>query len=239
VYWAKSGKDTLQQLIHPPQGVDQHFTDFLYTLGWPVRLDGHRGFKGSLTAALCPCAPYYADQGKQVIFHVPYLTKGSPSRTVEQFKEISQHDRVAVVWMEDTQHMAQIQHTLGGQVLVCLVVQPLPSAPGLYVIRLLHRKSRQSQHGTKASEERIAIGPLVDGMIVGRRTLGKLVRNTAISAHLFATRAHNVYTSPHVFPYRHELCRYALRQQIIQDITVQYHKPSKSLSEFYTQLFSN
>lgn len=51
------------------------YEQFIWTLGWPIALETHAGFKGNLNMSFCDVAPYYADLYSEVIFHAPILFK--------------------------------------------------------------------------------------------------------------------------------------------------------------------
>ena len=77
VLFVVSGKDKLEKTLvtNFTKTVTQDFLDFTYSLGWPVDLKTHAGFKGGLSHSICPTAPYYSDLFTEVIFYVPCLLK--------------------------------------------------------------------------------------------------------------------------------------------------------------------
>ncbi|KAI8996097.1 hypothetical protein BC832DRAFT_567895 [Gaertneriomyces semiglobifer] len=74
VLFCRSDRDTSHDMLRR-RSVSQDFVEFLHSLGWPVALETHPGFKGNLESTNCETAPYYADRYTEVIFHSPYLLK--------------------------------------------------------------------------------------------------------------------------------------------------------------------
>ncbi|CAG8478444.1 10073_t:CDS:10 [Diversispora eburnea] len=196
VYFVKSGMEEYESIINPPS-ISEDFEKFLNSLGWPVLLESHPGFKAKLNSKI--------------------------------------YDLVCIIWIEDIVSMQSIPSKIGQSAFVYIFVHPLQSATGLYWIRIItpivtyqaSGKGRVSwcADTTKLAENPLAFGPLVDGMIVSRHTLGSLVRNTAISAH--ETCKNFTETQSKSF---------ALRRQFIDEIYHRY-KTSMSVSDFYTEIF--
>ena len=51
------------------------FEHFLWSLGWAVNIETHKGYKGNLTTNLCEIAPYYSDLFCEVIFITPQICR--------------------------------------------------------------------------------------------------------------------------------------------------------------------
>ncbi|CAG8677236.1 20125_t:CDS:10 [Dentiscutata erythropus] len=210
VYYIQSEADDFDHIINPPS-ISEDFERFLNSLGWPVSLDTHSGYKAKLDSSICKVAPYFADRSVEVIFNVPYLIKtpstDSSSNSLSNFfKNIFADDLVCIVWIDDVLSMHSAPSKIGQPAFVYIFVHPLQNATGLYWIRIItpavpyssstgigsglnnEKKAGKARvnwntDASKLNENHLTFGPLVDGMIVSRHTIGSLVRNTAISAH--------------------------------------------------------
>ncbi|KAL2914620.1 hypothetical protein HK105_205758 [Polyrhizophydium stewartii] len=337
VYYCKSGNSPIEQIM-VPDSVDGCFEEFLWSLGWPVDIKTHAGFKGNLTPNICETAPYYANGILEVVFHCPYLLRVSTSASATIFKrkqsqldidaksqppaspmtpntaalgvalggafgasisaspkmqvlmlihqgsqrsnisvsrqtlqtsannegtaqhpgsrprlhtvgsadnifhkggsshfsesqeaedsagqllsedfhlkarartrshtvgltpksvhsqfmavcqQVSQSDIVHIVWIEDYDNIPTLMKTLSHSAMVFIFVNPLPLTEGLFWIRITV--------ATGVTDEVLNFGPLADGMIVSRHTLGMLCRSTALSAYRFCRYSKNVYKRP-------------------------------------------
>nr|CAG8510797.1 3940_t:CDS:10 [Entrophospora candida] len=252
IYYAKSGVESYEILINPPR-ISEDFERFLNSLGWPVLIESHPGYKAKLDPAHCKTAPYFADRCVEVIFSVPYLislpnSNSSLESLIKIFKNIASEDLVSIVWLEDITSIHKIPSIIGQSVFVYIFIYPLQNATGLYWIRILMPvMSYQGTSGninflgggrslkgrvswgadtTKLAENPLSFGPLVDGMIVSRHTLGTLVRNTTISAY----EAIRSFTETNSKPYN-------VRRNFIDDMSHRY-KSNMSISEFYTEIFT-
>ncbi|EDQ91053.1 uncharacterized protein MONBRDRAFT_36389 [Monosiga brevicollis MX1] len=161
------------------------FLQFAEQLGWGVSVESHQGYLGKLDPSeFSGCrAHYYATATREVLFHVaPLLLPPSlPSIAVHQtwdpetrkqlYTKLWRHlgnDAVHIVWSEaDTLYNTDLLPTRFGE--VTIVVYPLSN--GLFRIQLLF-KSQMAR----------LVGPLTDGAVVDGRSLGHLVRATAINA---------------------------------------------------------
>ncbi|KAH6594850.1 hypothetical protein BASA50_006324 [Batrachochytrium salamandrivorans] len=76
VLYCHSGSVSSEQIIFP-ESINDSFGEFLWSLGWPIDIKLHTGFKGSLTPNICDTAPYYANGNLEAIFHCPYLYRTS------------------------------------------------------------------------------------------------------------------------------------------------------------------
>ncbi|KAG9297725.1 hypothetical protein G9A89_011240 [Geosiphon pyriformis] len=241
VFYARTGEEPYEHIINP-ESVNEDFEKFLNSLGWPVAIEAHQGFKGKLTPSVCRTAPYFADRNVELIFNVPYLIQKSPGNSAEItspiFRRISADDNVCIVWIQEIKGIPTILQKIKSA-MVYIFVHPLQNATGLYWIRIIilgpqqnninEKKSTKikSTWGTvfKLTENPLHIGPLVDGMIVSRHALGMLVRNTTISAH----HACRECIESHIRPY-------AARRNFIDEMHGRY-KTSMDISEFYSDIF--
>ncbi|RIA84468.1 hypothetical protein C1645_832213 [Glomus cerebriforme] len=242
VYYVRSGAEEYNHIINPPT-ISEDFEKFLNSLGWPVSINTHSGFKAKLSPVFCKTAPYFADRTVEVIFNVPYLIHApsldSPIESLSSIiKNITVDDLVCIAWIEDIASMHNIPQKIGQSIFIYIFVHPLQST-GLYWIKIVipiityqgitgglgEKKGGKgrvswSADTAKLAENPLSFGPLVDGMIVSRHTLGLLVRNTTISAH-------EVYKN---LTETHNNRSYAMRRQFIEEMHHRY-KSSLSISE--------
>ncbi|KAI8599710.1 hypothetical protein EDD21DRAFT_416527 [Dissophora ornata] len=239
VYFAQSGDIGYDELIHgSPGGVSKDFSRFLDCLGWPIQVETHTGYLGNLNKELCQTTPYFADRNCEVIFHVPYLIRPSSSemsmmqdhRVVDRFRSVNAQDQVAIVWIEDRERMVNVLPLIDQNVMIFILIHPLEgdSAGGLFWIRILIQGAHTTAGSVRLAANPLMIGPLADGMLVSRHSLGSLVRNTAISADKACRMMTDSYTEPS-----------AVRARYIQEI-LQMHQPDEpeSISEFYRSMFA-
>ncbi|KAF9432411.1 hypothetical protein BGZ76_010844 [Entomortierella beljakovae] len=239
VYFAQSGDVTYDELIHGSQdGISKDFSRFLDCLGWPIQIESHPGFLGQLNKDICHTTPYFADRNTEVIFHVPYLMQSSDSnvtpmqdhRLMDQFRSVTMHDQVAIVWVEHRERMLNLLPLIDQNIMVFILIHPLEgdSAGGLFWIRILIQGTHTTAGSVRLSANPLMIGPLADGMLVSRHSLGSLVRNTAKSADKACRLMTDSYTEPST-----------VRARYIQEI-LQMHQPEEpeSISDFYRAMFT-
>ena len=120
--------------------VSDDFKGFLRSLGWPVELASHAGFKGPLLEDLCPSAPYYSDFENEVVFVVPYLFRGdkADSPTDAMFPRLAAvtDPFVQIVWLEDLNDLATFPVKSFPEEVIFLFVHPFPLSPGLYFVKV-------------------------------------------------------------------------------------------------------
>jgi hypothetical protein len=117
-------------------------------------------------------------------------------------------DSVCVLWIEDLQEMLTLPSKLQTQAIVFICIYPLAerSSDGLYRIRIIVANNNSSggamspapsspPHSATLPNNTDAgyqFGPLLDGMVISRESVGQLVRETIISACLFVQeKLHN------------------------------------------------
>ncbi|KAJ3171866.1 Ral GTPase-activating protein subunit alpha-1 [Irineochytrium annulatum] len=285
VIFCRSAEDGTDDIL-TRRTISQDFDQFLTTLGWPVNIATHEGFRGSLTNSICETAPYYASTTIEVIFHSPYhihlpsdgILPSSDSRNIAYlskrrmtgagissfvmgstnfadseplhensattqtstannssnhlaaplvrsdhditssagansasepsvasstapqnvtarslFTWLTSEDLISIVWVEDISKLRhlikRISALLVPSVVIFLIVHPFPLTPGLYRVRILTA-------GGVAMDDPMALGPLTDGVVVSRHTLGLLVRLTAVRAHVHAKAQRGSYRKP-------------------------------------------
>lgn len=154
----KSSKDS-------DNNVSQSYMDFVKSLG---------SFEADASD------PFYVDGAVNVNFT---LTKSDVVRDAS----------VAVIWAEDAENVSTLPQKLpvDSSAFVYLTIAPLAVGNGskghFYQVRILLSKTAPAESEAFAKYSNI-FGPIVDGMIVDRHCLGRLVRETAISAHQFILR---------------------------------------------------
>ncbi|KAI9093828.1 hypothetical protein DFS34DRAFT_665968 [Phlyctochytrium arcticum] len=135
------------------------------------------------------------------------------------FSHIANEDLVHIIWIEDLHKFNSIPGKLGRYAAqLSIFVHPLPHTPGLYFIRILGNPQMM--------DDQMNIGPLVDGMIVSRHSLGLLVRTTAISAHKHCRTLKGTSRRPTM-----------TRRSHIEDVCNK-HKMSLSIGRFYADIFT-
>ncbi|KAM3589848.1 hypothetical protein VKS41_000701 [Umbelopsis sp. WA50703] len=241
-YFAQSGNVTESELVEQPAVMNEDYLRFLYTLGWPVKLSEHNGYRGKLDPAVCDVIPYFADRMVEVIFHSPYflhtpnqddLTWGSISRVNKLHQQITLDDHVCIIWIEDMTNWESLVQRIKGinapnaKSMVYIFINPLPGAvDGLYWIRIMIPSAGNHPAASqRLKDNALIVGPLVDGMIVSRHALGAMVRNTAISAHQACRVVTDSFTRP-----------YVIRKHFIEELAHR-HSAKMSLSKFYSDLF--
>lgn len=185
VFFVRSGQQNLTEILMERR-VSEDFRQLIDALGWPVS-NGSHGFL-HLASELGTSLPYYCDADVEVVYHVaPFLRRPSDTnadggeRLVEAIGSLVAGNRVAIVWLEDSQELLSLPGKFGcPETVVWLCVIPLTGAgaDGLYRIRIMVTAA-------PGSTAAFTFGPLLDGMVLRREALGPLLRATAISASLF------------------------------------------------------
>lgn len=62
------------------------FEAFIWSIGFPVHLEQHLGYKANLNSSVCDAAPYFSDLSTEIIFNVIHLIKG-----VRTISRVSSH----------------------------------------------------------------------------------------------------------------------------------------------------
>lgn len=75
VLYCRSGEDRLEDLISGRESGSKEFQSFIWNLGWPVDLQNHVGYKGSLSNQAYSVIPYYANLTSEFVFKCPILMK--------------------------------------------------------------------------------------------------------------------------------------------------------------------
>ncbi|EGF76898.1 hypothetical protein BATDEDRAFT_92176 [Batrachochytrium dendrobatidis JAM81] len=90
VMYCQAGNVSLETILYPDH-LPESFDEFLWSLGWPVDIKSHTGFKGNLTANICETAPYYANGNVEAVFHCPYLVRTSGNTGTTLFRRKPTH----------------------------------------------------------------------------------------------------------------------------------------------------
>mmetsp|Transcript_2685 Transcript_2685/g.9507 ORF Transcript_2685/g.9507 Transcript_2685/m.9507 type:complete len:1308 (+) Transcript_2685:68-3991(+) len=188
------------------------YQEMVTSLGWGVNVGKHNGFLGTLDrniqAGQVNTAPYWANHGTEVLFHVATLMPNNMSGSDKRRQVTNVY--AMVIWAETMEEFTpqmiwkKVRHNV-----VLIVISPMPN--GLYHVKLFSKN------------ETSGIGPIVDGCVLSKYVLGHLVRDTAISAHRKET--HDTET-----PQQH-------REQCLQDIYDRF-KVDCNLETFYSAQFT-
>ena len=161
LYFARSGRVAYDDLVEAVGGVSDEFEHFAESLGWPVDLSKHTGFRGKLTPDICEKSPYYADENFEVMFHVPYFIRRphedsvSSAAMIKRVRQVTESDKVCIVWIESMRDLVTMPRKIGGNASVIIFVHPLEQTPGLYLIRIGKHSSRKSIAASKIPEDRL------------------------------------------------------------------------------------
>ncbi|RKP12217.1 hypothetical protein BJ684DRAFT_21229 [Piptocephalis cylindrospora] len=232
VLYAQSARETsFPELLKPLEAPPAELTSFVESLGWMVQVGNHPGFTGMLDPSVCREAAYFSDQEVEVIYHTPALWNPcpSPETPVDRFTRITSRDRVCVLWVEeDAFSVPQLLQHMPSNFIICIILQPLRRTPDLFVVRIgISNAGVQGRNHLTAAlvEDRMSIGPLVDGMVISKHILGSVTRNTIISAHkTFLEVSQDEIVNPLI-----------LRRNAIQRLSLMY-QDQRSLETLYENL---
>eukprot|EP01094_Clydonella_sp_ATCC50884_P020502 TRINITY_DN4270_c0_g1_i1.p1 TRINITY_DN4270_c0_g1~~TRINITY_DN4270_c0_g1_i1.p1 ORF type:complete len:1309 (-),score=500.74 TRINITY_DN4270_c0_g1_i1:354-4280(-) len=215
VLYARQGQSDFTEFLGN-EGGTLDYQEFLSSLGWGINVATHNGYIAGLDRQLSTgnVAPYWASYSTETVFLATTLMPNVEKSPDHQMKKLLlQHTYVNVVWVENgTNYNPQGMWKLSPKCSVQIVIMPLRS--GLYHVRM-HVKTG----------DKVGLGPLLDGLILAKHTLGTLVRETSVSCHLLEKEAQEGSTS-----------QFELRQRSIEDIFLKF-KVNTSLGEFYSTLF--
>eukprot|EP01135_Chromosphaera_perkinsii_P003053 Nk52_evm35s233 gene=Nk52_evmTU35s233 len=211
VVYVSRGQEDECSILGNTRG-SRFYEDFLAGIGWEVDLNTHSGFMGGLDSKSTGSTTcYYATSTMQVIFHV---TTRMPS-SVDDEKQLKKkrhigNDRVQIVWTEHTRvYRPEIIKTRFNDAII--VISPLPNT--LYKIQVVKKP------------EVPVFGPLFDGMVVDKKSLAPLVRETAINANRAVMSLVEGYK------------RYYEQRQTYMDEIVTNHKSSSTFEDFVASIF--
>jgi len=172
------------------------FTQFVNGLGWPVKLNKHKGYLGGLDEVNLTTgddSPYYSDHGAELIFHDITSMISDPSDDVQLLKKRHVgNDIVQIVWSEHARDYNP--NTIVSQFNDAhIVVYPLRN--GLFRIQIFKKHKVPM------------FGPLLDGMVLNSRILSMLVRQSAINANRGVRATQSAFQPP-----------YSTRRRYLQDL---------------------
>jgi len=187
------------------------YQSFANGLGWLVSLKNHAGFLGGLAPSPNLNTYYFADRSFEVVFHEVTRLPTDPrdANQVEKKKHIG-NDIVNIIF---TEHKRDYRPTTVTSQFnfAHIVVYPLPT--GLFRIQVYRKDS-------------VALfGPLLDGMVIGKRVLSILVRQTAMIANRIVRYTQPGYERP--YPAR--------KTQIIK--IAESYKKEMDFKDFMSSLF--
>jgi hypothetical protein len=198
VLFIRSGGQPVHEILKD-ESVSKDFVNFVHSLGWPVDPRKQNTWNNYPTEALVRSFPYFANSMVELTFHVPSLLPISlQEKHRDDLHSLLAEDLVTVLWIEDLQDMLSLPSKLQTQSIIFICISPLPDedSVGLYRIRIMVTStatmpmSSPSSQATSAGQSSLGeavflFGPLLDGMIVQREAIGRLVQETVISACLF------------------------------------------------------
>lgn len=224
VYHVRSGKQsTFQILTDKDYSID--FTQFLNALGWPLDL-------GELV--------FWADMNYEIKYYLPQLIykdddKGGnhESHSVAQISpEIADKlgdSCITVFWIDQDQDnlVANVSQKLRSTALMFLCIQPLKAAAeerGLYRIRVLISNALPLNSDLNLNDT--LFSPLLDGVILERRHLAGLVRETIISCNRYCQN---------ILQAREK--SWMRRMRSMREITRKY-RDNQSISKLYNEILT-
>lgn len=213
VIYVAHGQEDQKEILKNASGSNL-YGEFVNGLGWKVDVQNHPGFLGGLDKNLSTGknAIYYSNASQEVIFHTVTLmpSNSSDDQQIEKKRHVG-NDFVHIVWSEHKREYKPT--TITSQFNDAhVIIYPLPS--GLFRIQIFRK------------EKVPYFGPLTDGMVVNKKILLLLVRQTAINATSRVRNLTKGYKKP--FP-----TRFSLIKEIIER-----YKTDKSFSEYFSNFYS-
>ncbi|ELP92922.1 tuberin, putative [Entamoeba invadens IP1] len=197
VYVQKGQTDQLDILKN--EGASDEYQEFAEGLGWTVDMKKHNGFIGGLDKVFCTTGEkirYYSDSSKEVVFHDVVLipTQADDEQQIVKKRHVG-NDYVHIIWNEDGEYSP---YTISSHFNSAhIVVNPL--GKGMYKIRIWRKPNVR------------LFGPLMDGMVITKKLLPSLVRETAVNANYCCSL--NMSPDDYLKPY---LRRSTLIKEIIE-----------------------
>lgn len=75
VLYHRSGSNTIDEIYERADSTSKSFDAFVWSLGWPIEMAKHLGFKGSIHEIDYEVAPYFANIAMEMIFKCPQLKR--------------------------------------------------------------------------------------------------------------------------------------------------------------------
>ncbi|KAJ3442917.1 hypothetical protein M0812_12669 [Anaeramoeba flamelloides] len=159
---------------------DENFDQFLREIGWIVDLSIHSGYKGKLDAQKTgQFTPYYANYSNEIIFQVSTLME---KLKPEDRMNIIHKNYVVIVWCKDQRHFSA-KSIEGGNNKVFIIIRP--HYTGLFKIEI------QDDYDLIRYS-----GPLMNGSLISRNLLGRLIRITAMNIHQEISMRKGTFVEP-------------------------------------------
>eukprot|EP00026_Physarum_polycephalum_P000240 Phypoly_transcript_00240.p1 GENE.Phypoly_transcript_00240~~Phypoly_transcript_00240.p1 ORF type:complete len:1865 (+),score=291.42 Phypoly_transcript_00240:55-5649(+) len=212
VVFVDKGQTTQKEILANSTG-SAEYTAFLQALGWEVELATHKGFMGGLDASNGPVTVYSASSTYEVAYHVITLmpTIANDDTQLHKKRHIG-NDNVHIVWSENPVDSYDSNTILSQFNDAHVIIYPQPN--GLFQVQIYKKTKVQF------------FGPLANGMLVSKKILPFLVRQTAINANKRVRERTAGYNKP-----------YSVRQTRIQEIAGTCQKNSKAFEEFFATLY--
>jgi hypothetical protein len=171
VIYVANGQESSSE-IYKNNKASNLFNEFVEALGWQVNLTTHLGYTGGIEPSntLGDYAPYYSNATTEVIFHVTTQMTSKVEDLQNMFKKrLLGNDYVHIVWSEHDRNYRP--WTIPSpQIHYQIVIYPIRNS-GLYRIQMFSKPDMPQ------------VGPLTNGVVVDKFTLGPLVRLTAMNAN--------------------------------------------------------
>jgi len=190
------------------------FSEFLNGMAWPVDLVTHTGFVGGLSVRDGGLTMYWANPTTEVVFHDICMmpTDENDPQQIKKKKHVG-NDICTIVWSEHKKDYDPSTVTTHFN-FVHLVIYPLEDG--------LFRISVYSKEGAKLP----FFGPICDGMILNKRLLPTLVRQTMINSNRVVRERQKQYKRP-----------IETRDSLIKEINDRYQQ-QLPFHSFFSDLFS-
>jgi len=211
VIYVKEGQDD-QNVILRNDTKSPLYYEFVRGLGWTIDVAQHRGYLGGLDPkhSTGTHSPYYANSLIEVVFHEVTSMPTIPNDPQQIHKK--RHVGNDIVHIIYSEHMRDYSaETIKTQFNDAhIIVYPLPN--GLFRVQIYKKDTVP------------LFGPLLHGMVVGKKLLPILVRQTAIQANRYVRYNTEGYTRP-----------YPTRRRNLNEI-VQRYKVHKSYEEMIPEI---
>ncbi|KAL6045583.1 Rap-GAP domain-containing protein [Balamuthia mandrillaris] len=187
VIYVKEGQETQQVILrNDRESRSPLYTDFIESVAWTTRLKHHLGYLGGLDRILLSTGedtPYYADHRLELILHdITSMPTDPEDRQQILKKRHVGNDIVHIVYSEHSRDYRPL--TITSQFNDAhIVIYPLRN--GLFRTQVFRK-------------EKVALfGPVLDGMVLSKKVLGLLVRQTAINANQYVRNIMQGYEHPY------------------------------------------
>lgn len=228
------------------------FCAFLQSLSWLTDRSKHTGFCGNYNKKnnqADECAPessngkceneiipYYADAEVELVFHLEQLLVHTIDNENAKVSLFPSSDLVAILWSREISVKALLQEASirSPQAIVFICISPASDAAscGLYRVRIVPSpdlaaipNQSDKANNTESKDFKPMFGPLLDGMVLRRESLGRLVRETVISAALFA-----------LYGIQGQMRPILRRSVFIHHLVSKYRQPQQSISNYYNEM---